>query len=234
MQHALPVAMPPMRPAPLLRPLRRSWAPSTSTGPYVLPVEISGRLSAALAAFRNADATWTLAVFLARYGSAPGRLECSFPVDRRALANHARHGLTEGQVRGGLRALERIGFLEREPMPGSAYKRTETGPQRRPILFRFGRDFLPAFRTANARARAARGAPQPPRRPLSPSQPSRPSTTLLAAFSDRLPIPTLSVATREYGAAVGKIVIESPPEKRTAVSVASPSALDIADRKSVV
>jgi hypothetical protein len=54
-----------------------------------------------------------LAVFLGRFGSAPGRIEHAFPVDRRALANRPDLGLAEVKVRGVVRMLERVGLLDR-------------------------------------------------------------------------------------------------------------------------
>jgi hypothetical protein len=55
------------------------------------------RLAAALMPFRNREAAFVLATFLARFWSVPGRVAGSFPIDRRALADHEglelpRHG----------------------------------------------------------------------------------------------------------------------------------------------
>lgn len=195
MQHAfLPATAPPVRLLPSQRRARGPWTPTAPAGPYKLPRAVLDRLCVVLGGFRNADAAYALAVFLGRFWSAPGRLDRAFPVDRRALTDHANLGLTEGQVRGALRVLETIGFIEREFVAGSRlYQRTATGPHRRPITFRFGREFSPAFREANARAQAARGTPSPARRPVAPLNASRPSTGLLEAPSLRLPI-AMSVA----------------------------------------
>jgi hypothetical protein len=54
-------------------------------GGYRLPRHIDARLTAALRTLKNADATLRLAVFLARFHSAPGKLGRAFPVDRIGL-----------------------------------------------------------------------------------------------------------------------------------------------------
>jgi hypothetical protein len=90
----------------------------------------------------------------------------SFPIDRRALADHAGLNLTEARVRGAIRTLEAVGFLDRAiPAPGSLYKPTADGLHRKPVLFVFGSDYAPAFIAANARAAAARGRHSRERRP---------------------------------------------------------------------
>jgi hypothetical protein len=134
--------------------------PSITPGPYRLPTAILDRLTRDLAGFRNRDATLALAVFLARFWSAPRRVALAFPVDRRALARHPALGLTEDRVRGAVAALERVGFIIREiPAPGRRYQRTSAGLQRRPILFRFGLDVMPDLLAANTRRKAARPRP---------------------------------------------------------------------------
>jgi hypothetical protein len=159
---------------------RRPFHPSQGRGPYRLPHEIADRLRESLVPFRNRDAAFTLAVFLARFWSAPGRIVESFHVDRRALADHADLGLTEKRVRSAIRTLEAIGFLDRAiPAPGSRYKSTADGLHRKPILFAFGPDYAPAFIAANRRA-AARGRPSGARRAV-PSSPVRRSSTATAA-----------------------------------------------------
>jgi hypothetical protein len=81
-----------------------------------------------------------------------------FPIDRRALADREDLGLTEAQIRGALRSLELVGFLNRgEPSAGSTYKPTPEGLRRKPILFGFGADYGTSFAAANARAERARG-----------------------------------------------------------------------------
>ena len=67
-------------------------------------------VAASLAPFRNREAAFTLAVFLARFWSVPGRVSGSFPIDRRALADRPDLGLTEKRVRNAIRTLEAVGF----------------------------------------------------------------------------------------------------------------------------
>lgn len=138
-------ALPPAR-----RP-RGPWAPTT-TGPYKLPRVVEERLTVALASFRNREQAYALAIFVGRFWTAPARLVLGFPVDRRALADHPLLGLSEHQVRAARDTLEAVGFLARqEPEDGRHYQRTADGPHRRPIIYRFGLDYLPAFATANRR-----------------------------------------------------------------------------------
>jgi hypothetical protein len=140
---------------------------------YRLPRTASDRIDAATRGRRNADAVVALAVFLGRYHSAPGRLGRPFAVDRIALADHPELRLTEARIRGALAVLEEVGFLERVEVAGSAYKATEHGLHRKPIQWRFGVEYLPAFSAANNRAQRARGAPAPARRPIAPPAPPR-------------------------------------------------------------
>jgi hypothetical protein len=155
---------------------RRPFHPSQGRGPYRLPHDVSDRLLEALASFRNRDAAFALAVFLARFWSVPGRVAGSFPIDRRALTDHAGLDLTEARVRGAIRTLEAVGFLDRAiPAPGSLYKATPEGLHRRPVLFVFGSDYAPAFLAANARAAAARGRRSGERRPVPAANARRPS-----------------------------------------------------------
>ena len=156
-------------------------------GPYRLPHDAEARLVAALGGLRNREAAFALAVFLARFWSAPDRLALAFPVDRRKLADRPDLGLTADQVRGALGALERIGFVAREIPTGSQYRRTPEGRQRKPILFRFGGEWGEAFATANARARAARGGLERKRRPVLAPKPPRPSAGILAAPARTVP-----------------------------------------------
>ncbi|MEN3239031.1 hypothetical protein PUR29_36960 [Methylobacterium ajmalii] len=119
----------------------------------------------ALSSFRNREQAFALAVFLGRFWTAPARLELGFPVDRRALADHPLLGLTEHQVRAARDTLEAVGFIARqEPEDGRHYQRTADGPHRRPIIFRFGLDYLPALVIANKRTAA--------RRPVTPARTS--------------------------------------------------------------
>jgi len=136
---------------------------------------VRDRLVAALAPFRNREAAFALAVFLARFWSMPGRVALPFPIDRRALAGHRELGLTEGRVRGAIRVLEEIGFLARFVISGSRYKATEEGLRRKPIPFQFGPEYSPLFIAANRRAAAARGQREGARRPLTPDAARGPS-----------------------------------------------------------
>ena len=166
-----------------VRSVRRPFHPSTGQGRgYRLPHEIRDRLAASLAPFRNREAAFVLAVFLARFWSVPGRLAGSFPIDRRAVTDHQDLQLTEARVRGAIKTLEAVGFLERAiPATGSQYKQVGEGLHRKPILFAFGAEYAPLFIAANRRAAAARGAGSGARRPPSPSHAARPSTTLVEA-----------------------------------------------------
>jgi hypothetical protein len=161
-----------------MRRTRRPFTPSQEgRGPYRLPHDVRDRLASALAPFRNRDAAWELAVFLARYWSMPGRIVGSFAIDRRALSEHPELGLTEKRVRSAIRTLEEVGFLDRDiPPSGSKYKATEDGLHRKPIQFVFGAEYASAFLAANKRAAAARGRLSRDRRAISPSSTPRPST----------------------------------------------------------
>jgi len=176
------------RPRPVrLRSLRRPFTPSPALGPYRLPNEVRDRLTVALAPRRNRDAAFALAVFIARFWSAPGRIVSSFPIDRCALADRPDLGLTEGQIRGAIRALEEVGFLDRALVSGSKYRATADGLQRKPVLFVFGSEYAPAFMAANRRAAAARGGQSHQRRCVTPPLISRASTAALGARPLSLP-----------------------------------------------
>jgi hypothetical protein len=167
------------RPAPTRsRGVRRPFHPSQGQGTYRLPHAVRDRLASSLAPFRNRDAAFTLAVFLARFWSVPGRVAGSFPIDRRALADHAALDLTEARVRGAIRTLEAVGFLDRALASGSRYKPTEEGLHRKPVLYVFGADYALAFLAANRRAAAARGRTSPERRPIATDPVRRPSVSL--------------------------------------------------------
>src|SRR5215207_6592875 len=147
-QPRRPMSAQPQLPFPRYRPalvqhreIRSAFhPPAARSGGYTLPKAAQDRLTTSLTGFRNREAAFALAVFLARYWSAPGRLERAFPIDRRALAERAASlDLTEGQVRGAMGTLEKVGFLDRDiPPPGSRYKATPEGLHRKPVLFRFG------------------------------------------------------------------------------------------------
>src|SRR3954454_12630724 len=140
-----------------VRSLRRPFTPSKNAGPYRLPHDVWDRLVSALAPARNRDAALVLAVFLARFWSTPSRIMSAFPIDRREQADRADLGLTEAQVRGAIRALENIGFLDRTiPGKGSRHKLTGMGElHRKPVLFQFGSEYASSFSRANKRAQKA-------------------------------------------------------------------------------
>src|SRR3954471_18635538 len=167
----------PHAPRARLRHVRRPFTPSREVGPYRLPRDIRDQLLSALASLRNRDAAFALAVFIGRFWSAPERLEQTFPIDRRALANHPDLGLTEAKVRGGIRALERAGLLARgKPDWGSGYQRPDTGDlHRKPVCFRLGLTYRASFEAANKRVQKRRERQGPARRVISPAQGPRPS-----------------------------------------------------------
>src|SRR4051812_16830499 len=145
----------PRAPSSRRRGSRRPFAPSQG-GVYRLPHAVRDRLAAALIPYRNRDAAFALATFLGRFWSTPARLLAAFPIDRRELAEHAALGLTEAQVRGAIRALEEVGFLDRAVTSGSTHRPTPEGLHRKPVLFLFGSEYRPLFGAANRRAAAAR------------------------------------------------------------------------------
>lgn len=159
-----------------VRTVRRSFTPTELLGSYKLPRAVHDRLTAILAPLRNREAAYALALFLGRYWSSPARIVSAFPVDRRALAERAANlDLTEGQIRGALRTLEAIGFLDRtENAPGSRYRATDEGLHRKPVLWRFGGEFLSDFLAANKRAQRGKERRLLVRREIVPSIPSRP------------------------------------------------------------
>src|SRR3954452_3407827 len=166
----------PHAPRARLRHVRRPFTPSREVGPYRLPHDVRDRLGAALAHYRNRDGAFALAVFIGRFWSAPGRIEQAFPIDRRALANRPDLGLTEAKVRGAIRTLERVGFLDRvEPDQGSRYQCSDTGDlHRKPVCFRLGLAYRAAFEAANKRAQKRREGQGLARRVISPAQGPRP------------------------------------------------------------
>ena len=175
-QHQLAFAQPL---SSRVRSVRRPFRPSRGEGAYRLPHDVRDRLSAALAPFRNREAAFALARFLARFHSNPDRLLGGFMVDRRELADRPDLSLTEARVRRAIKALEEIGYLERGLTTGSTHKATEEGLRRKPIRFVFGSEYVPLFRAANQRARrahkASAGGDRAARRVLTPSVAPRPS-----------------------------------------------------------
>src|SRR5215203_3711241 len=125
------------------------------TSTYRLPRDVRDRLSAALKPLRNRDACMALATFIARFWTAPKRLGLPFMLDRRALAPVEALGLTEARVRGAIRALERVGFIERMPASGRTHQATPEGLHRKPVAFTFSADYRDTFSMANKRTQAA-------------------------------------------------------------------------------
>jgi hypothetical protein len=60
--------------------------------------------------------------------------------------------------RSAIKTLEAVGFLDRWPATGSAYRPIEHGLRRKPVGFTFGREYMPALLAANRRAAVRRGA----------------------------------------------------------------------------
>src|SRR3954452_23021458 len=166
----------PYAPRPRLRHVRRPFTPSREVGPYRLPRDIQDQLLSALAPFRNRDAAFALAVFLGRFWSTPARLLTAFPIDRRELADHAALGLTEARIRGAIRALVEVGFLDQAVASGSTHRPTPDGLHRKPVMFMFGSDYGPLFSAANKRAGVARGRRWRAGRTQAPAAPQRAST----------------------------------------------------------
>src|SRR4051812_30248724 len=121
-----------------------------------------------------------LAAFLARFWSAPRKLGLPFMLDRRALAPVEALGLTEAHVRGAIRALEEVGFLERMPAPSRTHQVTPDGLHRKPVAFAFAATYRDAFSMANKRAQAARDRRSRDRRGLAPAASHRPYAALPA------------------------------------------------------
>jgi hypothetical protein len=206
-QSRLPLGMP-FRPR--TRNVRRPFTPSFNDGPYRLPRDVQDRLAAALAPYRNREAAFALATFLGRFWSVPGRIADAFPIDRRELASHPALGLTEAKVRGAIRVLEEVGFLDRAIASGSRYKATEDGLRRKPILFVFGSEYAPLFIAANRRAAAARGGRSGGRRPITPTDAPRQPAAFLEAQPLKSP---KSTSEAESPVLMGEIVKSGLPPK---------------------
>jgi hypothetical protein len=213
----------PLLPFPRL-PSRRSrsnrhpFTPS-SAGPYRLPRAVRDRLATDLASFRNREAAFALATFLGRFWSTPSRLLTAFPIDRRELANHAALELTEGRVRGAIRTLELVGFLNRALASGSAYRPTSDGLRRKPVLYQFGSDYGPAFRAANMAAASARGGRERTQPATGPAPVRRPSAGFPAAQGLKSP---KSKSEAESLVLMGKIRrhLPEPPLQKSALDSA--------------
>lgn len=186
----------PLPVVPRLRSCRRPFSPTEPAGPYKLPRPVLDCLTVRLRVFRNRDAAFALAVFLGRYWSAPKRLGLPFPIDRRALTDHAALALTEAQIRGAIGTLEAVGFLDRAETR-RRYQATANGLHRRPILFSFGLEVLTAFETANRMAQARAQEAGGRRRVLSrggiPAPAPRPSCPALTGLQSSSPKNTSSL-----------------------------------------
>jgi hypothetical protein len=181
--------------------------PSCNGGPYRLPRDVQDRLTTALASFKNRDAAFALAVFIARFHSAPGRIIDAFPIDRRALADRPDLGLTEDRVRGAIRTLEVVGFLDRAMAGGSTHQKTSEGElHRKPILFQIGSDYAPGFLAANRRAAAARDRRSGERRAPAPSSSPRAST---AHFRDPTVKSPKAIGASESPLPMGEVTKEN-------------------------
>ncbi len=185
---------------------------------YRLPHDVRDRLAAALKPLRNRDACMALATFIGRFWTAPKRLGLPFVLDRRALAPIDALGLTEARVRGAIRALERVGFLERMPASGRTHQATPDGLHRRPVAFTFGADYRGAFRQANSRAQAARDRRSRSRRPAS-APPKRPSAAVPEARLANSPKYKSSEASQVH---LGEMVSRplEPPLQNSALDAA--------------
>src|SRR5215210_6802059 len=192
-----------------VRGLRRPFTPAKNAGPYRLPHDVWDHLVSALAPARNRDAALALAVFLGRFWSAPRRIERAFPIDRRALANRPDLGLTEAKIRGAIRALERVGFLDRvTPDRGSHYQRLDTGDlHRKPVSFRLGLDYRAAFETANKRAQRVRERRGQERRLIAPAQGPRPPV----ARPEALPLSSPKSISEAAKVLMGELTRPPPP-----------------------
>lgn len=218
----LPLALP-APPIVRLRSVRRPFNPSQPAGPYRLPPAILERLSVALAPYRNRSHSLDLAVFVARYWSVPRRLGLPFPCDRRALADHDVLGLTEGQIRGAIKTLVQIGYLDRDPEFGSLYQRPSArGPRKKPCLYRLGTAYLADFQAANRRSET---------RPSSSTQLQ--ARRILLPSASRPVVPFIKPTSRSEGSIlkgentgtashVGQREQEGSPKRSLAVPLAGP------------
>jgi hypothetical protein len=176
-------------------------------------------VASALADRRNRDACMALATFIGRFWTAPKRLGLPFMLDRRALAPVEALGLTEARVRGAIRALERVGFIERMPASGRTHQATPEGLHRKPVAFVFSADYRDAFSMANKRAQVARDRRSRGGRTQTLTTPQRASPALPAARPTNSPKYNPSEASRSIWARSSP----RPPEPAL-----QKSALDVA------
>src|SRR3954454_8230511 len=186
---------------------------------YRLPHDVRDRLAAALKPLRNRDACMALASFVARFWSAPRKLGLPFVLDRRALAPIEALGLTEARVRGAIRALERVGFLERMTASGRTHQATPDGLHRKPVAFAFGADYRDAFKRANARAAVARDRRSRSQPAFPPVTPKRPSAAFPEARLANSPKYKSSEASQVH---LGEMILPrpKPPLQNSALNAA--------------
>jgi hypothetical protein len=156
-------------------------------------------------------------VFLGRFWSAPGRLITAFAIDRRELAEHAALDLTEARVRGAIRVLEEVGFMDRAVAGGRTHKLTEAGElHRKPVKYQFASDFAVLFTAANARARAARERRSRRQASEVPARPQRPPARACVASLTKSPKGKERSGKQVY---LGEIVrpLPQPPAPETAL-----------------
>lgn len=130
---------------------RDPFEPADDSGsPYRLNKSVRRAALAVLRDFPSRESAYRLLTFLGRFQAHPENLGRLFPVDRRALAGHKALGLSENQVRGGLKALEQAGVLIRAHKERKhAYQRTAEGLRRTPIQFSFSPLFHSLFVALN-------------------------------------------------------------------------------------
>ena len=147
----LPFAAPHNRYDPQGRWRRDAFEPSDdAASPYRLNKNVRRAAIAVLRHFPSRESAYRLLTFLGRFQAHPENLGRLFPVDRRALANHEALGLSENQVRGGLKVLEKAGVLIRAYKERKhVYQRTAEGLRRTPNHFSFSPLFHSLFVALN-------------------------------------------------------------------------------------
>lgn len=95
---------------------------------------------------KNASKAMRLAVFIARYHTGPRSNRASFVLVREKLISNGDLGLTENEIRGSIKALIDVGFIEKIGTPGyERCPRTTSGVKRRCANYRIGADFQAGF-----------------------------------------------------------------------------------------
>ena len=138
---------------------RRLWLPTNWNGNYRFPRLIADLLNTQLAAYRNRDAAYKLAVFLARFHAAPNTIGRAFVIDRRKLDHHEKLGLTEAQVRGAIKTLVKIGFMKGE-LQGP--ERELGKVNRSPVFYRFIGEFASLLTRFSRRAKSGSASSNKP------------------------------------------------------------------------